>query len=66
MMQSLVALGYDESLAARHFDNRFIEYHMEFFRAGITRVLKMWLERGCMESPEDLMKILRSEYHGRL
>ncbi len=62
----LSGFGYDESLAARHFDNRFIEYHIEFFRAGITRMIKMWLQRGCKESPEDLMEILRSEYHGRL
>ena len=60
-------LGYDSTKAAEeYFDNKFIEYHMEFFRAGITRIIRMWLENGCKESPEDMMEILRSEYKGRL
>ncbi len=57
---------YDARAAEKHFDNKFVEYHMEFFRAGITRIIRMWLENGCRESPEDMMEILRSEYKGRL
>lgn len=57
---------YDTNLAARHFGNKFIKYHMEFFRAGLTRIIKMWLEDGCRESPEDMMEIIRSEYNGRV
>lgn len=56
---------YDTALARRHFQNRFIEYHMEFFKAGITQIIKIWLNGGCKESPEDMAEIIKSEYHGR-
>ena len=56
---------YDRSLAERHFQNRFVEYHMEFFRSGLTRIIKLWMENGCRETPEEMMEILRSEYRGR-
>lgn len=57
---------YDVGLAREHFQNRFIEYHMEFFKSGITQIIKMWLENGCRESPEDMFEIIKSEYHGRI
>ena len=57
---------YDTALAREHFGNRFIEYHCEFFRAGITKIIEMWLEGGCKESPEDMEEIIKSEYRGRL
>lgn len=62
----LKGFGYNTKAAEEYFDNKFIEYHMEFFRAGITRIIRMWLENGCKESPDDMMEILRSEYKGRL
>ena len=58
-------LDYDVKLAQEHFHNKFIQYHMEFFKAGITKIIKMWLESGCKESPEDMVEILKSEYAGR-
>lgn len=57
---------YDVGLAREHFQNRFIEYHMEFFKSGITQIIKMWLENGWRESPEDMFEIIKSEYHGRI
>lgn len=56
---------YDRELAERHFGNQYIEYHMEFFRAGITKIIKMWLENGCKETAEDMVWVLKSEYLGR-
>lgn len=56
---------YDTDLASEHFQNRFIEYHMEFFKAGITQIIKIWLKNGCKESPKDMLEIIKSEYHGR-
>ena len=58
-------IKYDVRLAKEHFQNRFIEYHMEFFKAGITQIIKLWLQNGCKESPEDMFEIIRSEYQGR-
>ena len=54
-------ITYDVNLAQEHFQNRFIEYHMEFFKAGITKIIKMWIENGCQESPEDMFEIIKSE-----
>ena len=49
---------YDKQQAQEHFQGKFIEYHMEFFKSGINQIIKMWLNNGCQESPED-MCILR-------
>ncbi len=57
---------YDSRLASSHFNNKFIDYHMEFFRAGLNKIIKMWLDDGCKESPEDMMEIINSEYRGRI
>ena len=58
-------ITYDINLARQHFENRFIEYHMEFFKSGLTKIIKMWLQNGCQETPEDLFEIIKSEYRGR-
>lgn len=59
-------ITYDEDLARTHFQNQFVGYHMEFFKAGITQVIKLWLQNGCKESPEDIFEIIKSEYQGRV
>ncbi len=56
---------YSSRLAQRDFDGRFIDYHIEFFRSGLTAVLKKWLEGGCRETPEEIDEIIHSEYQGR-
>ena len=58
-------LHYDAEQAEEHFQGRFIRYHCEFFRAGITKIIEMWLEGGCRETPEEMDEIIRSEYRGR-
>ncbi len=58
-------ITYDVNLALEHFQNRFIEYHMEFFKAGITQIINLWLKNGCKESPEEMFEIIKSEYRGR-
>lgn len=56
---------YDVKLAERHFGNRFIRYHMEFFKSGLTKIIKLWLRDGCRETPEEMFEIVKSEYRGR-
>lgn len=58
-------LAYDYNLAKKHFDNRFIEYHMEFFKSGLTKIIKLWLQNDCKETPEEMFEIVKSEYRGR-
>lgn len=55
-------ISYDIDLANQRFKNRFVEYHIEFFKSGITKIIKLWLKNGCRESPEDMVEILESEY----
>ena len=55
----------DTELAKKHFQNRFIEYHMEFFKSCLTKIIKMCIENGCQETPEDMFEIINSEYQGR-
>ena len=57
--------SYDKKQAQEYFQGEFIEYHMEFFRSGINKIIKMWLDNDCKESPEDMYEIIRSEYRGR-
>lgn len=47
------------------FDNKLIPYHCEFFKAGITAIIKMWLKNDCKESPRDILEIIESEYNNR-
>ena len=58
-------LQYDTELAQKLFGNRFVNYHCEFFKSGITAVIKMWLANGCKETPEEIYEIVRDEYRGR-
>lgn len=58
-------MAYDTTLAKRYFQDRFINYHMEFFKSGLTRIIKLWLENGCQETPEEMAEILQTEYQGR-
>lgn len=56
---------YDYNLAKKHFGDRFIEYHMEFFKSGLNRIIKIWLQNGCKETLEEMFEIIKSEYRGR-
>lgn len=55
-------LIYDQSRAQSDFDGRNVEYHIEFFRNGLNAIIKMWLNSGCKESPEQMAQILKDEY----
>ncbi len=57
---------YDIHQAKQHFDNRHIEYHVEFFRSGFNAIVKKWLGSGCKETPEEMDEIIRGEYRGRV
>ena len=54
-------VSYDIELAQKHFQDRFINYHMEFFKSGLTRIIKLWLQTGCKETPEEMFEIIKSE-----
>ena len=47
-------------LAAGITDERRMLYYFHYVRAGMTTVLRLWLEDGCRETPEEIAKILRN------
>lgn len=56
---------YDTELAEKYYNGRHIKYHMEFFRAGITALIKMWLNNNCDLTPEQLYEIIKDEYKNK-
>lgn len=59
-------LLYDTEQAEKYFNNKHIDYHIEFFRHGLNAVVKKWLENDCAETPEEIAEIIQSEYRGRM
>ena len=57
---------YDTNLSKKLYEDKFIDYHIEFFKAGFNAIVKKWLYNGCQESVEDMCSILMSEYSGKL
>lgn len=53
---------YNIELAEKYYNNKFIDYHIEFFRAGLNAIIKKWLNNGCKETPEEINEIITSEY----
>ena len=56
---------YHIEMAERYYDNKYIDYHIEFFRAGLNAVIKKWLNNGCRETPEEINEIIISEYKNK-
>lgn len=57
--------SYDIAQAKKYFNNEYIDYHIEFFYNGLNAVIKKWLENDCSEAPEEIEKIIKTEYSGR-
>lgn len=56
------ATQYSIDLATKYYNNEYIDYHIEFFRAGLNAIIKKWLNNNCRETPEEMVKIITSEY----
>lgn len=56
---------YNIELAEKYYDNKYIDYHIEFFRAGLNAIIKKWLNNGCKETPEEINEIITSEYKNK-
>ena len=53
---------YDLKRAEREHIDSHLKYHIEFFRNGLNAMIKMWLAGGCLETPEEMAKVLQQEY----
>lgn len=60
-----VAVQYHIELAEKYYNNKYIDYHIEFFRAGLNAIIKKWLNNGCKETPEEINEIIISEYKNK-
>ena len=56
---------YRVELAEKYYNNKFIDYHIEFFSAGLNAIIKKWLNNGCKETPEEINEIIISEYKNK-
>ena len=56
---------YRIELAEKYYNNKYIDFHIEFFRAGLNAVIKKWLNNGCKETPEEINEIITSEYKNK-
>ena len=65
MDQNIISQEYDYQLSKELYDDKYIDYHMEFFKAGLNAIIKKWLSNGCKESPEEIESILKSEYSNK-
>lgn len=60
-----IPVQYRIELAEKYYNNKYIDYHIEFFRAGLNAIIKKWLYNGCVETPEEMTEILISEYKNK-
>ena len=56
---------YNYNLADSLYDNKYIDYHIEFFKAGLNAIILKWLANDCKESPETINEIIKSEYKSK-
>lgn len=58
------SIKYVDTKAFNEFygDSKNIDYHVEFFKAGINAIIKKWLNNDCSETPEEITNILKEEY----
>lgn len=57
---------HEEEIAIKYYGTtKNVDYHIEFFKAGISAIIRKWLSNGCIESPEEINEIIKSEYKGK-
>lgn len=61
-VKELPLTEYDYNLANILYQDNHIDYHIEFFKAGLNAIILKWLDNNCSESPETINEILISEY----
>ena len=64
-ISSTPATDYNIDLAKKYYNNEYVDYHIEFFRAGLNAIIKKWLNSGCKETPEEMTNILLNEYKSK-
>ena len=47
-------------------NTKHLQYHIDFFKAGLNAIIIRWLNNNCKESPEEINEIIISEYTRKL
>lgn len=63
--KSFIIEEYDYTLSSFYYDDGYLDYHIDFFRAGINAVIKRWLGEGCKESLKRYLKLLKVNIENR-
>lgn len=53
-----------ENKKTTKYDETYIFYRTSFFSAGIKEIFRLWLNRDCKESPEEMAKLIIKEFRG--
>ena len=64
--KQFIIFEYDTCLAQQLFHNKYVDYHLEFFKSGITAIIKKWLNNNCDLEPEELFQIIKDEYPNKI
>lgn len=56
---------YDYHLGNFLYQDKYVDYHIEFFKAGLNAIILKWLDNDCRESPETINDIIISEYKSK-
>lgn len=71
MFQTYFKLDYDKEHIGTYlnsdkikegFQGDLLPYHIAFFQNGLNAIIKMWLESGCRETPEEMADFIKREY----
>lgn len=60
--KNCIIKDYDYKQAYRLYSLDKIDYHIEFFKAGLNAIILKWLYNDCKESPEEINEIIKTEY----
>ena len=60
-----VMINLKEQTPYVNFDDISLYYRASFFGAGIKEMCRLWLERDCLETPEQMACLLLDEYKNR-
>lgn len=63
--EKFIIQKYDTNLSKNMYNDKFIDYHIEFFKAGLNAIIRKWLEEGCKETPEEIDNIIKDEYKNK-
>lgn len=57
-----INFNVDEETIKFYGTNKYSEYHIAFFKAGLNAIIQKWLKNNCKETPKEINNIIINEY----